>query len=713
PQPTLDVGCGDGHFSQMVFDRKLDAGIDPWWNPLKKAQQSDMYDLALQAMGDKLPFPDAHFASAFSNSVLEHIPDIQPVLNETSRVLQQNGRFLITMPNHNFTSYLGGAAFFQRLGLSGLAAWYQRFFNRIARHAHTDSIEVWAERLAHAGFAIERWQYYFSKKALHALEWGHVQGLPSAIVHALTGHWIVAPWASSLRRTERWLRPFYNEPSDQDGTYVLIVARKKANGPIPVHVPPARPFSIEELETAVAGQRPAPPEPDLLPTVDEPPLEAEPEPLAQPPALDEEPTTATAGTNWLNILLGIFSVLAAMMGQLALTGNPPNLASGRQWFLYSALPLLWLLWRNQEKSPTTQRSWRLPRLGQIPRRRWFYLLALLLAVLARRVVSTPGNEQPLLALLLWLVAIGVGFYAWQEGSFSADSLFISRRTVGTAVVLFLAALVVRLVNLTHNPFMLNGIEASLGLNSLQIVQGQLRNPFATGWLTNPILPLYLMAIPIRILGPTVLAARLLSPFVGAATVAATYLIGKRLFGNFTGLLAAILLLGAHFHLHYSRLGMTNIWDGLLALLALGLIAIAWQRPSSAPQQRMLWLWAGAFVGLNIYTFTSARVLPLILAVWLLLSLLLDRKTMRQQARHLLAAGGMALLVALPLLLFYNAFPEIWLERANILGILPGQTNWLTDEMARSGLSQTAVLWQQFWQSALAFNGIADNSPAYR
>ncbi len=285
--------------------------------------------------------------------------------------------------------------------------------------------------------------------------------------------------------------------------------------------------------------------------------------------------------------------------------------------------------------------------------------------------------------------------------------------MGTAVALFIIALVVRLVNLTDNPFMLNGIEASLGLNVTQIIQGQLRNPFGTAWLTNPTLLLYLMAIPIRIFGSTVLAVRLLSPFVGAATVAATYLIGKRLFGSLTGLLAAALLLGFHVHLHYSRLGMTNIWDGLLVLLALGLIGIAWQRPSTAPHQRTVWLWAGLFVGLNAYAFTSSRVLPLILLVWFGLTLLLDWPSVRQQGRHLLAAVGMALVVALPLLLFYNNNPTIFMERANALGILPGQTNWLVDEAARTGLSQTAVLWQQFWQSALAFNGIPDNSPAYR
>jgi hypothetical protein len=161
------------------------------------------------------------------------------------------------------------------------------------------------------------------------------------------------------------------------------------------------------------------------------------------------------------------------------------------------------------------------------------------------------------------------------------------------------------------------------------------------------------------------------------------------------------------------MGMTNIWDGLLVLLALGTIAVAWKRPSSAPHQRILWLWAGVFVGLNAYGFTSSRVLPVLLLAWFILTLIFDRKTVWAQGWHLLAAAGMALVVALPLLLFYNNNPTIFMERANVLGILPGQTNWLADEAARTEMTQTAVLWQQFWQSALAFNGIPDNSPAYR
>ncbi|MBI3361095.1 MAG: methyltransferase type 11, partial [Chloroflexi bacterium] len=30
PEPTLDLGCGDGHFASMTFAHPLAAGVDPW-----------------------------------------------------------------------------------------------------------------------------------------------------------------------------------------------------------------------------------------------------------------------------------------------------------------------------------------------------------------------------------------------------------------------------------------------------------------------------------------------------------------------------------------------------------------------------------------------------------------------------------------------------------------------------------------------------------
>jgi SAM-dependent methyltransferase len=226
PEPILDLGCGDGHFARLTFDQPLLAGIDPWWGPLKKAKDSGAYTHVIQSLGNQLPFSTNYFGSVISNSVLEHIPDVQPVLSDVSRVLRPGGKLVITVPSHYFTEYLGGAICFETIGIKYLADAYRQLFNRISRHAHTDPPERWAQRLIKAEFEIDKWQYYFSKRALHVLELGHIQGLPSAIIHFLTGHWILAPWRSNLKYTDRWVRPHYEEKYPVFGTMIILIAHK-------------------------------------------------------------------------------------------------------------------------------------------------------------------------------------------------------------------------------------------------------------------------------------------------------------------------------------------------------------------------------------------------------------------------------------------------------------------------------------------------------
>lgn len=127
-----------------------------------------------------------------------------------------------------------------------MAERYRRWFNFISRHAHTDPPQTWADRLATAGFVIERWQYYFSRDALRTLELGHAQGLPSAALHALTGHWIVAPWESSLGPTERWVRPYYEEEaSTAEGAYLLFIVRKESSQAVDTYLPPPMPIAVQ------------------------------------------------------------------------------------------------------------------------------------------------------------------------------------------------------------------------------------------------------------------------------------------------------------------------------------------------------------------------------------------------------------------------------------------------------------------------------------
>jgi SAM-dependent methyltransferase len=227
PSPCLDLGCGDGNFASLAFSQPLEVGLDPWTGPIRKARTTAAYHTLVQAMGDAMPFPDGHFASAVSNSVLEHIPQLDAVLQETNRVLKPGALFVFCVPNDRFLPNLSIAQGMERMRLYGAAKSYRAFFNRISRHQHCDSPEVWQERLNRAGFAIERWWHYFSPAALHTLEWGHYLGLPSLISHALTRRWILIPQRWNLALTHRLVRQYYEEhPYRQDGTYSFYITRK-------------------------------------------------------------------------------------------------------------------------------------------------------------------------------------------------------------------------------------------------------------------------------------------------------------------------------------------------------------------------------------------------------------------------------------------------------------------------------------------------------
>jgi SAM-dependent methyltransferase len=225
-EPVLDVGCGDGHFASVAFPKPLAVGMDPDGRVLRETQRRGAYHLAVRSTGGALPFADNYFSTVVSNSVLEHIPQVDPVLDEISRVLQPKGRFIFCVPSDHFTDLLFFSQLPHTLGLQSLATGYQRLFNRISRHYHCEGPGAWQVRLARAGLHLTHSFYYFSERAQHVLEFGHYLGLPSLVAKKLFGRWILAPTRWNLALTERWLRPRYEEPLPQVGAYLFCLAEK-------------------------------------------------------------------------------------------------------------------------------------------------------------------------------------------------------------------------------------------------------------------------------------------------------------------------------------------------------------------------------------------------------------------------------------------------------------------------------------------------------
>jgi SAM-dependent methyltransferase len=167
------MGAGDGHFAARTFHEKLTVGFDPALVSLKEASHFQAYELLVNGMGDRIPCEKESFASVVSNSVLEHIPDVDAVLLDIWRILKPDGKLVITVPNDNFTKNLSIARFFDRIGIKPLAAWYRRLFNKISRHYHPEPPAQWHTRLEKAGFQVlDEWNY-FPRESLKILEWGH------------------------------------------------------------------------------------------------------------------------------------------------------------------------------------------------------------------------------------------------------------------------------------------------------------------------------------------------------------------------------------------------------------------------------------------------------------------------------------------------------------------------------------------------------------
>jgi SAM-dependent methyltransferase len=219
-EPVLDLGSGDASFAVQTFSKKLDIGLDPWRAPMAEARTRNAHKLLTLAEGARMPFKDASFNTIVSNSVLEHIPDLEPVIAESFRVLRPGGHFLFCSPSDLFDRWL--------IGASVLGNSYRNFFQRISRHAHCDSPARWTQRLQSHGFAVDKIWYYFSPKALRTLEMGHYFGMPNLISKKLLNQWVLWPSKSNpfLGALDKSLRPLYDEGPQKEGAYLFCVARK-------------------------------------------------------------------------------------------------------------------------------------------------------------------------------------------------------------------------------------------------------------------------------------------------------------------------------------------------------------------------------------------------------------------------------------------------------------------------------------------------------
>lgn len=156
---VLDLGCGEGVTGSVLFDKKIDYGVDNDPVAVRKARKQNIYKKVLLTNATKIPLEDQTVDLVVSNCTLEHIKDLDSVLEEIKRILAKEGLFIFTTPSHRFKD----SSIFNLSGLRVLTKIYGRLRDKKLNHYHCHSLKKWLSILKQSDFKLIDGYYYLDQ----------------------------------------------------------------------------------------------------------------------------------------------------------------------------------------------------------------------------------------------------------------------------------------------------------------------------------------------------------------------------------------------------------------------------------------------------------------------------------------------------------------------------------------------------------------------
>lgn len=211
-RPILDLGCGDGLVISMVLPH-VEVGVDPDARALAR-HHKPIYEQILPCRIEEAGLAEGTFATVVSNSVLEHVPQIEMVLRAASRLLRPGGRLIFTTPTDAFSRWLA-------LPIARYAAWRNQGYG----HLNLWPASYWAQLLQKVGLHVEAVRPILRHSLVTAWDVLDVAQRPVFAGKPIAGRlWRRIP-ANGIGRLGQWASRM-DLSADRRGGGQLIVARK-------------------------------------------------------------------------------------------------------------------------------------------------------------------------------------------------------------------------------------------------------------------------------------------------------------------------------------------------------------------------------------------------------------------------------------------------------------------------------------------------------
>ncbi len=148
---VLDAGCGDGFFTKILAKLSRTqsvTGVDISSKAIELAKNKNPDLEFYQGELNKIPLDSNSYDFVSMVEVIEHLVDVDGVLEEISRVLKPNGLFLVTTTDFNWLKSVLIAAFY-----------FEKYFYPTNPHVRFFTKNTLSQVLANHGLSVVKYRW--------------------------------------------------------------------------------------------------------------------------------------------------------------------------------------------------------------------------------------------------------------------------------------------------------------------------------------------------------------------------------------------------------------------------------------------------------------------------------------------------------------------------------------------------------------------------